>query len=150
MSSEKVEKVEKFERFINEKLRTDLSIVLEHQARLNSEMFEYVQLKETIEKLISLNLGRFQTRVDLGCNFYAHAQVENEARTVLVAVGLGFFVEMGYDQAVQFVDKKVALIRKESESLSDQAAIIKANIKFVLEGLKEIQGLKFDHHEDNK
>lgn len=148
--SEKTEKVEKFERFINEKLRSDLAIVLENQARINTEIFEYIQLKETIDKLVLLDLTRFRTRVDLGCNFYAQAQVENESRTVLVAVGLGFFVEMSYDQAVRFVDKKVALLRKESENLSDQAALIKANIKFVLEGLREIQGLKFDDDDKSK
>lgn len=143
-------KMEKFERFVNEKLRSDLAKVLEHQARINTEIVEYLTLKETVEKLVTLKLDTFRTRVDLGCNFYAHALVENEARTVLVAVGLGFFVEMSYEQALEFCEKKVKMLRDECEELNGQAAHIKANIKFVLEGLKEMQGLKFESAENKK
>lgn len=150
MENNSTNKVEKFERFVNEKLRSDLAKVLDTQARINTEIAEYLTLKETVEKLLALKLTRFRTRVDLGCNFYAHAQVENDAQTVLVAVGLGFFVEMGYEQALKFVDNKVNMLRNECESLNGQAANIKANIKFVLEGLKEMQGLKFNTDQNEK
>jgi prefoldin alpha subunit len=140
---EKATKVEKFEKFVNEKLRTDLSLVLETQSKINEEISEYIQVKDTISKLDTLQIEEFKSRIDLGCNFYANALVENKTRTIFLAIGYGFFLEMNFEQALAFIEKKVKLLTDEANVLTEKAAEIKANIKLVLEGLKEMQSLQF-------
>lgn len=158
MEREKQQKVEKFEKFVNEKLKNDLALVLAEQDRIYSEIAEYLQVKDTIEKLNSLKTtpdstststsSSFKTRVDLGCNFYANAVVENQSR-IFLAIGYGFFLDMHFDQALKFIEKKVKMLNESALELAEKASEIKANIKFVLEGLKEIQNLKFDDSKTN-
>lgn len=148
----KTTKVLEFERFVNEKLRNDLKIVLDDLDVIYSEIAEYLQVKDTIEKLTTANakgdLKNFQTKVDLGCNFYANAVVDNPSK-IFVAIGFGFFLEMTFDEALKFIDKKVKLLNKNVDELNQKASEIKANIKFVLEGLKEMQNLQFKEKEEN-
>ncbi len=56
-------------------------------------------------------------------------------------VGLGFFLELTLDEASAHADKKVKELESRAEALSEQACQIKANIKLVLEGLRELQGI---------
>ncbi|CAF0712262.1 unnamed protein product [Brachionus calyciflorus] len=148
----KSSKLLEFEKFVNEKLRTDLKLVLEDQDAIFSEIAEYLQVKDTIEKLTDANpkgeMKNFQTKVDLGCNFYANAVVDDPSK-IFISIGFGFFLEMKFDEAIKFIDKKVKLLNKNAEDLDQKAAEIKANIKFVLEGLKEMQQLEFEGKEEN-
>uniref|UniRef100_A0A3Q3LMC0 Ubiquitously-expressed, prefoldin-like chaperone n=1 Tax=Labrus bergylta TaxID=56723 RepID=A0A3Q3LMC0_9LABR len=83
---------------------------------------------------------QLKTEVDLGCNFYVQAEVEDSSR-IFVAVGYGFFVEMTHDEALKFIDKKTSQLTAFTEQLTKDSAKIKANIRMVLEGLRELQGL---------
>lgn len=149
-------KVIEFEKFVNEKLKTDLKLVLDEQDAIYTEIAEYLQVKDTVEKLQTVNkkqdkeeLKTFKTRVDLGCNFYANAVVENASR-IFVSIGYGFFLEMKFDEALKFIDKKVKLLNEQADDLTNKASEIKANIKFVLEGLREIQNLEFNKPNEEK
>lgn len=146
-------KILEFEKFVNEKLRGDLKIVLEEQDAVFSEMAEYLQVKETIEKLTAANsngeIKKFQTKVDLGCNFYANAIVDDPSK-VFISIGFGFFLQMSFEEAVKFIDKKVKILNQNAEDLGQKACEIKANIKFVLEGLKEMQNLNFKENQEEK
>ena len=51
---------------------------------------------------------------------------------------------MKLDEAIFFIEKKVKILDDLAQELSQKATDIKANIKFVLEGLKEIQNLEFN------
>ncbi|RNA40169.1 hypothetical protein BpHYR1_013804 [Brachionus plicatilis] len=139
-------KILEFEKFVNEKLRTDLKLVLDEQDAVYSEMAEYLQVKDTIEKLTAANpsgqIKKFQTKVDLGCNFYANAMVDDPSK-IFISIGFGFYLQMKLDEALKFIDKKVKILNQNAEELSQKASEIKANIKFVLEGLKEMQNLEF-------
>ena len=77
---------------------------------------------------------------DLGCNFYAKAVVKNPQK-VFVDVGLGFFVELTHDEAIAFIEKKTKLLDKKTDKLTQASTKIKANIKLVLHGLRELQGM---------
>ena len=46
-----------------------------------------------------------KTKVDLGCNFYCQARVPDPTK-IFVSVGLGFFVELTLDEALEFISKK--------------------------------------------
>jgi len=135
------EKVLQYEKFVDEVLREDLKKVLDQRDVVHGDIAEYLQLKNTIQMIQETNDGKaMKTKVDLGCNFYCQAKVEDTSM-IYVQVGLGFFVELTLSEAIQFIDKKTERLSAVSDELSRDAAAIKARIKFVLEGLREIQGI---------
>lgn len=72
-----------------------------------------------------------------------------DASKIYVAVGYGFFVEFTHAEALKFIEKKTNQLTEYTEVLTKDAAKIKANIRMVLEGLRELQGLK-DLPEDRR
>jgi prefoldin subunit 5 len=148
------DKVEAYEQFVNEKLKTDLKNVLQAQESIYSDIAEYLQIKDTIEKITSINeegsvnIKPLETKIDLGCNFYAKAKTDNVSR-IYIAIGYGFHLEMSFNEALKFIEKKVKILNNLADEYSIKASEIKANIKFVLEGLKEIQNLNFNPNPKN-
>lgn len=134
------QKVLQYETFINEVLRRDLQRVLEQRDSVYEKISQYLQLKNTIQSLQESGSQQLKTDVDLGCNFFVQAEVEDSSR-IYVAVGYGFFVEMTHDEALRFIDKKTSQLTAFTEQLTKDSAKIKANIRMVLEGLRELQGL---------
>uniref|UniRef100_A0A8C0J4S1 Ubiquitously expressed prefoldin like chaperone n=1 Tax=Chelonoidis abingdonii TaxID=106734 RepID=A0A8C0J4S1_CHEAB len=61
---------------------------------------------------------------------------------IFVALGYGFFAELTLTEALRFVERKTKLLIELSESLAKDSAKIKANIRMVLEGLRELQGFQ--------
>jgi prefoldin alpha subunit len=140
-------KVEIYEQFLNEKLRNDLNIVLNERDKIFTEIAEYLQIKNTIENIIQTSssnqeLVEMKTKVDLGCNFYVNAVVQDPSR-IFIAIGYGFFLEMTLDEALKFIEKKTKILNSTADELSEQAAVIKANIRIVMFGLKEIQNIEY-------
>ncbi|XP_045912317.1 protein UXT-like isoform X2 [Micropterus dolomieu] len=114
--------------------------VLDQRDSVYEKISQYLQLKNTIQSLQESGSQRLKTDVDLGCNFYVQAEVEDASR-IFVAVGYGFFVEMTHDEALRFIEKKTSQLTAFTEQLTKDASKIKANIRMVLEGLRELQGL---------
>ncbi|XP_041459176.1 protein UXT homolog [Lytechinus variegatus] len=142
MSEDIPEKVIGYERFVNEVLRKDLEKVLASRDEIFSQIAEYLQLKTTIEKIQETGYENeeLKTQIDLGCNFYAQAKVQDPSM-IFVHVGFGFFVEFTLKEALKFIDKKTKHLTQYSEKLTQDSAKIKAHIKLVYEGLREIQNL---------
>ncbi len=133
------QKVLQYEEFLNERLRSDMEKVLSQREELCGEIAEYNQLKSTVELLMSQGPAKpLKTMVDLGCNFYARAKVEDPSR-IFVSIGLGFHLEMKFDEAIDFIDSKVSKLTERSNQLSEQAALINGRIKLVMETLRELQ-----------
>ena len=132
-------KVKSFETFLNEKLRPDLKSVLEDRDKIYEEIAEYLSLKNSIEALQTTGFPKpLKTRVDLGCNFYMRANVA-EPEKIFVDVGLGFFLELGPKEAIEFIDKKTKFLQTKADNLTEESTKIKANIKIVIHGLRELQ-----------
>uniref|UniRef100_A0A8C6TCS5 Ubiquitously-expressed, prefoldin-like chaperone n=1 Tax=Neogobius melanostomus TaxID=47308 RepID=A0A8C6TCS5_9GOBI len=121
------QKVLQYEDFINEVLRRDLQKVLDQRDSVYEKISQYLQLKNTLQSLQEAGSKSLKTEVDLGCNFYVQAQVEDASR-VFVAVGYGFFT---------YSHKYLEIF---TETLTKDSAKIKAHIRLVLEGLRELQG----------
>ncbi|KAF7652055.1 hypothetical protein LDENG_00102120 [Lucifuga dentata] len=134
------QKVLQYETFINDVLKRDLQKVLEQRDGVYEKISQYLQLKNTIQSIQESGSQHLKADVDLGCNFYVQAEVEDSSR-IFVAVGYGFFVEMNHDEALRFIDKKTRQLTTFTEQLTKDSAKIKANIRMVLEGLRELQGL---------
>ena len=136
------QKVTEYERFLNERLKRDLKALLDNRDLVHSDIAEYLQLQRVLEQLESGGAtrgdGELKTMVDLGCNFYSQAVVPDPAR-VCVAVGFGMFVEFSRSEAVEFIKKKVAALTERAEELTTQACQVKARIRIVVEGLRELQ-----------
>ena len=136
-------KVLEYEIFLNERLKPDLKSILEQRDKIYNEIAEYLALKNSIEAVKSSGLSEDQplkTKVDLGCNFYGKAIVPNH-RKVFVDIGLGFFLEMTHEEALVFVEKKTKHLNAQADILTQETVKIKANIKLVLHGLRELQNL---------
>ncbi|XP_066472133.1 protein UXT [Tiliqua scincoides] len=134
-------KVLQYEAFISDVLQRDLQKVLEQREEVYEKIAQYLQLKNVIMRVQETGAQELTTQVDLGCNFYVNAEVP-ETSTIFVALGYGFFVELTLPEALAFIEKKNKLLTELSEALTKDSAKIKANIRMVLEGLRELQGLK--------
>ncbi|XP_041858933.1 protein UXT isoform X2 [Melanotaenia boesemani] len=134
------QKVLQYEAFLDEVLRRDLQKVMEQRDQVYEKISQYLQLKNTIQSLQEAGSQQLKTDVDLGCNFYVQAEIEDSSR-ILVSVGFGFFVEMTHDEALRFVEKKTNQLTAFTEQLTKDSAKIKAHIRMVLEGLRGLQGL---------
>ncbi|XP_060737263.1 protein UXT isoform X2 [Tachysurus vachellii] len=115
--------------------------VLEQRDGVYEKIAQYLQLKNTIKSIQETGSKELKTDVDLGCNFYVQAHVPDTSK-ILVAVGYGFFLELTLSEALAFIEKKNRHLTEYSEILTKDAAKIKAHIRLVLEGLRELQGLK--------
>ncbi|XP_026783724.1 protein UXT isoform X1 [Pangasianodon hypophthalmus] len=135
------EKVLQYESFINDVLKRDLQKVLEQRDGVYEKIAQYLQLKNTIKSIQETGSKELKTDVDLGCNFYVQAHVPDTSK-IFVAVGYGFFLELTLSEALTFIEKKTSQLTEYSEVLTKDAAKIKAHIRVVLEGVRELQGLK--------
>lgn len=134
------DKVLQYEAFINDVLKRDLQTVLEQRDGVYEKISQYLQLKNTIKSIQETDSKELKTDVDLGCNFYVQAHVPDTSK-IFVSVGFGFFVEFTLSEALKFIEKKTKQLTEYTEVLTKDAAKIKANIRLVLEGLRELQGL---------
>ncbi|KAJ8301703.1 hypothetical protein KUTeg_020690 [Tegillarca granosa] len=116
-------KVVAYEAFLNETLKEDLKKVLDNRDKIYDHIAEYLQLKNVIQRIQESDLGK----------------EEPDASRIYVCVGYGFFVEFKLPEALKFIEKKTKHLQQEADQLTKDAVKIKAHIKLVLEGLKEIQ-----------
>ena len=142
------EKVKKYETFLNDQLRPDLKSVLEDRDKIYEDISEYSALKNSIEAILQSASDDvlpkpLKIKTDLGSNFYVRANVPNP-ENIFLDVGLGFFLELSLSEALAFIEKKVKLLEQKSNLLTEQSLSIKANIKLIIHGLREIQGLSAD------
>ena len=111
--------------------------------KLYKKMDQYELLKHTIEMLEEQKIDKMDTKVDIGCNFYMQAQIEDTS-TMIVDIGWGVFVELTREQAKSFCEQKQAQIQKKVKIYKDKIYQAKAHIKFVNEGIREIMHLEAD------
>jgi len=143
MEPQVAEKLLKYEAFINDQLKPDLKAVLEARDKVYSEIAEFLALKNSILAIQAAELKPDQplkTKVDLGCNFYCQAQVKNPNQ-IYVDIGLGCFVQFTLAEAVRFVESRTKVLEGQAKRLTFESNKIKANIKLVLQGLREIQNI---------
>ncbi|KAH9518577.1 hypothetical protein Btru_005688 [Bulinus truncatus] len=141
-SENKDDKVLEYETFLNERLKQDLRNILEHRDKIYEEISEFLQLQSTIQKIKEdiTPQSELKTKVDLGCNFYVQANVSDPSK-IFVAIGYGFFLEMTLDEALTFIGSKTERLQARAAELTQEGCKVKAHIKLVLEGLRELQNL---------
>ena len=134
-------KIEQYETFLNETLRSDLKKSLELRDKIYEEQAEFLALRNSINAINTSELvpgEPLKTKVDLGCNFYCQARVPDPEK-IFVSVGLGFFLEFTLEEALVYIAKKDQELEAKAEKLTLNCAKLKANIKLVIGGLQELQ-----------
>lgn len=142
------QKVREYETFLNDRLRADLQRAWSARDRIFSEIAEYERLRMTLNTLDESYKNRkeadvdetLNTQIDLGCSFFVQAECTVNNR-IFISIGFGLFCELTYDEGKIFIDKKLPHLHEQEVELSNKIAHIKANIKLVLEALKEIQSI---------
>ncbi|MCO5579732.1 hypothetical protein L7F22_033592 [Adiantum nelumboides] len=133
-------KVQKFEAFLDEKLKPDLVHVVAQRDKVLEEQKVFSDLKKNIKLLEQQRLRKFKSLVNLGSEVYAQAEVPDTSK-IFVDIGLGFYVEFTWSEALEFITMKEASLARQIEERTHQVANIKAQIKLVGEGIKELLSL---------
>ncbi|XP_014675105.1 PREDICTED: protein UXT-like [Priapulus caudatus] len=135
-------KVDAYEAFLNDVLKEDLRRILHQRDAIYEQTADYLQLRTVLEKTQRCHAAGepLRTRVDVGCNCYMHAVVPDASR-VCICVGLGVYVDFTFAEALAFVDRRCAHLGGAAAALTKTATQIKAHVKLVLQGLREIQSI---------
>jgi prefoldin alpha subunit len=100
----------------------------------------YSDLAKNIKLLQEQKLTKLRTMINLGSEVYGQAEVP-DATKIFVDIGLGFHAEFTLDEALEFISAKDKLLSKQVEQHTAQVASIKAQIKLVVEGIKELMNM---------
>ncbi|XP_075518466.1 uncharacterized protein LOC142552633 isoform X3 [Primulina tabacum] len=127
MDRARQKKVQKYEEFVDRRLKPDLL----------RAMAERSDLKRNIENLEKNSVTSLRTMVNLGSEVYMQADVPDTSH-IFVDVGLGFHVEFTRSEALNFIGTKEEQILRRIDEYTRLIASIKAQIKMVCEGIREI------------
>ncbi|ORX91811.1 Prefoldin alpha-like protein [Basidiobolus meristosporus CBS 931.73] len=137
MSETIQETLERYEKFVNERLKVDLKDTLDLRDQVYDKMSDYLKLRSQVETLKDNNVKEMKTMVDLGSNFYAQAKIP-DTTYIYVNVGYGFHVQLTLSEALDFIEKKERNLQKVADQYTTEASKIKAHIKMVLEAIAEV------------
>ena len=149
MPGEVEAKIQKFEDKITFEMRPQMDFVAKRRDVIYEEIAEYLKLKHTLEMLKKEKMKKFTTRIDIGCNIFVQAEVEEDLKTqkVMVALSKDFFVELSWDEALSYIAKKEEALNKRADHLTKKLNEIRAHIVFIQEAIRELMGF---HSEETK
>ncbi|KAA3453326.1 Protein UXT [Gossypium australe] len=127
MDSLRQEKIQKFEEFVDRRLKPDLVHAIAERS----------DLRKNIENLEKNSITSLRTLVNLGSEVYMQAEVPDTQR-IFVDVGLGFHVEFTWSEALKFISLREEKLERQIEEYTRLIASIKAQIKLVCEGIREL------------
>ncbi|KAM8793707.1 protein UXT [Eudromia elegans] len=133
-------KLQRYEAFVSDVLQRDLQRVRQQREAVFEQLAQLLQLRSALQRMQDA-AAPLRAQVDLGCNFYVTAEVPQPSRLFL-ALGWGLFAELTLPEALGHLERRSRLLSALSDSLTRDSAKIKANIRLVLEGLRELQGLQ--------
>lgn len=134
-----------YETFINNVLKEDLKNIDQNLQRVNAEIVEFSQIKQTLGLLQNTSdfPDGFKTQVDVGCNFFIEAKVTDPS-SMLFDIGLNHFLEFTKEEAERFVELRIKALEKMSTGLRESSAAAKAHIKLMLLFMGQLQNLHTD------
>ena len=96
-----------------------------------------MQLRSTIEMIREQKLKTYESRVDVGHEFYLTAEA-TDLDKIMVKVSREYFVELNQDEAFRFVDKKEKLMNQQIDFLQTKMAEARAHMSFVKQAVGEL------------
>ncbi|MED6106770.1 hypothetical protein PIB30_007430 [Stylosanthes scabra] len=130
-------KVQRYEEFVDRRLKPDLQHAIDERDKIFEQQKIFTDLRRNIENLEKNSITSLRTLVNLGSEVYLQAEVTNTQR-IFVDVGLGFHVEFTWSEALNYIQKREERIAKKIDEYNQLIASIKAQIKLVLEGIREL------------
>ncbi|XP_074368406.1 uncharacterized protein LOC141708598 [Apium graveolens] len=131
------EKIQKFEEFIDLRLKPDLVRAIAERDKVFDQQKTFCDLKRNIENLEKNSVTSLRTLVNLGSEVYVQADVP-DTRHIFVDVGLGFHVEFTWTEALNYISVREEKLARQIEECTRLIASIKAQIKMVCEGIREL------------
>ncbi|MCD7456806.1 hypothetical protein HAX54_033289 [Datura stramonium] len=133
----KQEKVRRFEEFVDRRLKPDLVHAIAERDKVFEQQKIFSDLRSNIENLEKNSVTNLRTLVNLGAEVYTQADVPDTTR-IFVDVGLGFHVEFTWSEALNYISAREEKLARQIEEYTRLIASIKAQIKMVCEGIREL------------
>ncbi|XP_057736800.1 uncharacterized protein LOC130954083 [Arachis stenosperma] len=127
------QKVQRYEEFVE----PDLQRAIDEQDKVFEQQKIFADLRRNIENLEKNSVTSLRTLVNLASEVYLQAEVPN-TQHIFVDVGLEFHVEFTWSEALNYIQKREETIAKQIDEYNQSIASIKAQIKLVLEGIREL------------
>ncbi|KAL1355956.1 uncharacterized protein LOC107489419 [Arachis duranensis] len=137
MESFTQQKVQRYEEFVDRRLKPDLQRAIDERDKVFEQQKIFADLRRNIENLEKNSVTSLRTLVNLGSEVYLQAEVPN-TQYIFVDVGLGFNVEFTWSEALNYIQNREERIAKQIDEYNQSIASIKAQIKLVLEGIREL------------
>ncbi|KAG2376987.1 uncharacterized protein HKW66_Vig0175600 [Vigna angularis] len=104
---------------------------------MSPDLFTSADLRRNIENLEKNSVTSLRTLVNIGSEVYLQAEVPDTQR-IFVDIGFGFHVEFTWSEALNYIEKREEKIARQIEEYTRLIASIKAQIKLVCEGIREL------------
>jgi prefoldin alpha subunit len=91
----------------------------------------FADSKVSLQSLNADNLGK-RLLVPLTSSMFVPGKMSN-VQSVLVDVGTGYFVEKNIEEAKSFMDRKVAFLQQNTESLKEVMEVKRSNLEAVIQ-----------------
>ncbi|XP_055810006.1 uncharacterized protein LOC129880136 [Solanum dulcamara] len=137
MDTIKQEKVRRFEEFIDRRLKPDLVHAIVERDKVFEQQKIFSDLRSNIENLEKNSVTNLKTLVNIGSEVYVQADVPDTTH-IFVDVGLGFHVEFTWSEALNYISAREEKLARQIEEYTRLIASIKAQIKMVCEGIREL------------
>ncbi|XP_059655789.1 uncharacterized protein LOC132302830 isoform X4 [Cornus florida] len=131
------EKVQRFEEFVDRRLKPDLVKAIAQRDKIFEQQKTFSDLRRNIENMEKNSVTSLRTMVNLGSEVYMQAEVP-DTRHIFVDIGLGFHVEFTWSEALNYITAREERLARQIEEYTHLIASIKAQIKMVLEGIREL------------
>lgn len=131
------EKLLRFEEFVDRRLKPDLVKAIAERDKVFEKQKTFLDLRRNLENLEKNSVTSLRSLVNLGSEVYMQADVPDTSR-IFVDIGLGFHVEFTWSEAIKFIAVREEQLAKQIEEYTHMIASIKAQIKMVYEGIREI------------
>ncbi|GLT27611.1 hypothetical protein SLA2020_025960 [Shorea laevis] len=137
MDNFRQQKVQKFEEFVDCRLKPDLLRAIAERDKVFEQQKIFSDLRRNIENLEKNSVTSLRTLVNLGSEVYMQAEVP-DTQCIFVDIGLGFHVEFTWSEALNFISLREEKLARQVEECTQLIASIKAQIKMVCEGIREL------------
>ncbi|KAK4580737.1 hypothetical protein RGQ29_024403 [Quercus rubra] len=131
------EKLQRYEEFVDKRLKPDLVHAIAERDKVFEQQKTFSDLRKNIENLEKNSVTSLRTLVNLGSEVYMQADVPDTKR-IFVDIGLGFHVEFTWSEALNFISQREERLARQIEEYFRLIASIKAQIKLVYEGIREL------------
>ncbi|KAI3765385.1 hypothetical protein L2E82_15418 [Cichorium intybus] len=133
----KEEKIQRFEEFVDRRLKPDLVRAIAERDKVFEQQKVFSDLRKNLENLEKNSVTSLRSMVNLGSEVYAQADVP-DTRHIFVDVGLGFHVELTWSEALKIIPAREQKFARQIEEYTRLIAQIKAQIKMVSQGIREL------------